>query len=300
MQVSKQRWCAGLALAVVCCAAVPLAGRAADWPFWGRNASRNMVSGETGVPTAFEAGKYKGATEEIDLATTKNVKWVVKLGSQTYGNPTVAGGRVYIGTNNETPRDPNLKGDRAVLMCLDEKTGDLPDGLPTPALNLALPPPRWRLPHQRTLSPKSRPSTLPGRHHGRLGPHLRPHLVAVPRVRRPRSDPWVGEHPVEPSRRPHGGQQHPAGAKSLTKDLPPYLAGYGYLPAYPDGVLERVSDYHGEVRLPEGAAAPHIGDVVAVIPNHVCPVIDLFDSFVATRNGTVIGRWPVDARGRSG
>lgn len=125
MQVSKQRWCAGFALAVVCCAAGPLAGRAADWPFWGRNASRNMVSGETGVPVAFEAGKYKGATEEIDLATTKNVKWVVKLGSQTYGNPTVAGGRVFIGTNNETPRDPNLKGDRAVLMCFDEKTGDL-------------------------------------------------------------------------------------------------------------------------------------------------------------------------------
>jgi outer membrane protein assembly factor BamB len=37
----------------------------------------------------------------------------------------VAGGAVFIGTNNETPRDPNLKGDRAVLMCLDEKTGDL-------------------------------------------------------------------------------------------------------------------------------------------------------------------------------
>jgi len=91
-----------------------------------------------------------------------------------------------------------------------------------------------------------------------------------------------------------------AGAKSLTKDLPPYLNGYGFLPEYPDGVLERVSDYHGEVRLPQGAIAPHIGDVVAVIPNHACPVIDLFDTFVATREGLVIGRWPVDARGRSG
>lgn len=91
-----------------------------------------------------------------------------------------------------------------------------------------------------------------------------------------------------------------AGAKSLTKDLPPYLNGYGFLPDYPDGVLERLSDYHGEVRLPAGAVAPKIGDVVAVIPNHVCPVIDLFDSFVATRSGEVVGRWPVDARGRSG
>ncbi|MGI8928053.1 MAG: alanine racemase [Candidatus Limnocylindrales bacterium] len=91
-----------------------------------------------------------------------------------------------------------------------------------------------------------------------------------------------------------------AGAKSLTKDLPPYLSGHGFLPDYPDGVLERVSDYHGEVRLPVGAVAPRIGDVVAVIPNHVCPVIDLFDSFVATRSGEVVGRWQVDARGRSG
>ena len=50
-----------------------------------------------------------------------------------------------------------------------------------------------------------------------------------------------------------------AGAKSLTKDLPPYLNGYGFVPGYPDGVLERVSDYHGEVRLPVGAVAPRIG-----------------------------------------
>ena len=28
---------------------------------------------------------------EIDLATTKGVKWAVKLGSQSYGNPVVAG-----------------------------------------------------------------------------------------------------------------------------------------------------------------------------------------------------------------
>jgi D-serine deaminase-like pyridoxal phosphate-dependent protein len=91
-----------------------------------------------------------------------------------------------------------------------------------------------------------------------------------------------------------------AGAKSLTKDLPPYLDGYGFLPDYPDGVVERLSDYHGEVRLPEGASGPRIGDVVAVVPNHACPVIDLFHTFVATRSGEFVGIWPVDARGRSG
>jgi D-serine deaminase-like pyridoxal phosphate-dependent protein len=90
-----------------------------------------------------------------------------------------------------------------------------------------------------------------------------------------------------------------AGAKTLTKDVAPYLAGHGCLPAYPDGVIERLSDYHGQVRFPDGAPRPQLGEVVAVVPNHVCPVIDLFDSFVASRAGEVVGRWPVDARGRS-
>jgi D-serine deaminase-like pyridoxal phosphate-dependent protein len=91
-----------------------------------------------------------------------------------------------------------------------------------------------------------------------------------------------------------------AGAKSLTKDLPPYLPGYGTIPAYPDGVIERVSDYHGQVRFPEGAALPALGEVVAVVPNHACPTIDLYDTFLATRSGEIVGEWRVDARGRSG
>jgi outer membrane protein assembly factor BamB len=97
---------------------------AADWPLWGGSAGRNMVSTETGLLTSWDAGRYKQGSDDIDLSTTKNVRWIAKLGSQTYGNPTVSGGRVYIGTNNETPRDERLKGDRAVLMCLDEKTGE--------------------------------------------------------------------------------------------------------------------------------------------------------------------------------
>jgi len=91
-----------------------------------------------------------------------------------------------------------------------------------------------------------------------------------------------------------------AGAKSLTKDLPAYLAGYGWLPAYPDGTLERVFDYHGVVTFPTGAPRPRLGETVAVLPNHACPVVDLYDTFIATRSGSIVGRWPVDARGRSG
>jgi hypothetical protein len=105
--------------------AITLTSFAADWPFWGAGAGRNMVSTETGLTATWDAGRYKPSSEEIDMTTTKNVKWIAKLGSQTYGNPTVSGGRVFIGTNNETPRDERLKGDRSVLMCLDEKTGAL-------------------------------------------------------------------------------------------------------------------------------------------------------------------------------
>ena len=90
-----------------------------------------------------------------------------------------------------------------------------------------------------------------------------------------------------------------AGAKCLTKDVAPYVDGHGFLPAYPAAVIERVNDYHGIVRIPEGSAAPALGEIVAIIPNHVCPVVDLFDSFVAVRGGVMVDRWPVDARGRS-
>jgi D-serine deaminase-like pyridoxal phosphate-dependent protein len=91
-----------------------------------------------------------------------------------------------------------------------------------------------------------------------------------------------------------------AGAKCLTKDVPPYLDGHGLLPAYPSAVIGRVNDYHGIVRIPEGASAPALGEVVAIVPNHVCPVVDLFDTYVAVGGGEIVGRWPVDARGRSG
>src|SRR5436853_2473049 len=96
-----------------------------DWPAWGgADKGRNMYSAETGLPDRFEPGKFKKGTEDVDMATTKNMKWVAKLGSQSYGNVTVAGGKVFIGTNNDSPRDPKTQGDRSILMCFDEKSGE--------------------------------------------------------------------------------------------------------------------------------------------------------------------------------
>src|SRR3954464_12150019 len=95
-----------------------------DWPQWGGTQTRNMYSPEKGLPAQFDPGKFKQGTEEVDLKTTKNVKWVAKLGSQSYGNVTVAAGKVFVGTNNDSPRDKQHEGDRSILMCFDEKTGE--------------------------------------------------------------------------------------------------------------------------------------------------------------------------------
>jgi len=86
--------------------------RGDDWPMLGGRPDRNLVCAEKGLPVAFEAEKQQ-----------KNVKWAVNLGKTTYGTPAVAGGRVFVGTNNEQPRDPALKGDKGVLMCFAEADG---------------------------------------------------------------------------------------------------------------------------------------------------------------------------------
>src|ERR1700748_3222458 len=82
-----------------------------DWPMWGGTPDRNMVSPMPGIPVSW------------DVKTKKNVKWVAELGSQSYGNPVVAGGQVYAGTNNELVRDPKEPGDRGVLMAFRESDG---------------------------------------------------------------------------------------------------------------------------------------------------------------------------------
>ncbi|MBN2476945.1 MAG: PQQ-binding-like beta-propeller repeat protein [Pirellulales bacterium] len=98
--------------------------RAADRPQWGQQYTRNMVSDETGLPETFEPGMRNAQTGDIDLPPEGGVKWVARLGDQSYGTPIVAGGKVFVGTNNGVPRDPRMQGDRGVLMCFDEKTGE--------------------------------------------------------------------------------------------------------------------------------------------------------------------------------
>jgi D-serine deaminase-like pyridoxal phosphate-dependent protein len=89
-----------------------------------------------------------------------------------------------------------------------------------------------------------------------------------------------------------------AGAKSLTKDRADFLDGYGRVVGHPGLDVARLSDYHAIVPT-YSAATLGLGDVVAIIPNHICPVVDLFDAFQVVMPGGAVEIWPVDARGRS-
>src|SRR5262249_26018585 len=46
-----------------------------------------------------------------------------KLGVRGYSPPAVAGGKVFISTDNSTPRNPARKGAKGVLMCFRESDG---------------------------------------------------------------------------------------------------------------------------------------------------------------------------------
>ena len=93
-----------------------------EWPQWGRDASNNMMSPATGLPTDFTAGDLQG---DGTAEGAKHLKWVAEMGSQAYGTATVKDGRVFIGTNNEKPRIASITGDKGIIMCFDEKTGEL-------------------------------------------------------------------------------------------------------------------------------------------------------------------------------
>ena len=99
-----------IAAAVVAAATVPAA--AGDWPMWGGTLSRNMVSDATGLPF------------EWDTRAGTNVKWVTPLGSTSYGNPTVADGKIFVGTNNDSLFDAEVVGDKGIVMAVREADGE--------------------------------------------------------------------------------------------------------------------------------------------------------------------------------
>jgi outer membrane protein assembly factor BamB len=84
-----------------------------DWPQWAGSPLRNNVVEADNIPTTW--------TPE----TGDNIRWSMALGSETYGNPVVANGKVFVGTNNGAgyvERYPS-RVDLGVLVCFDEKDG---------------------------------------------------------------------------------------------------------------------------------------------------------------------------------
>ncbi len=125
--------CAAL---ILCCSI--LSAFSADRPQYGEAWSRNMVSDEKGLPASF------------DPASGKNIKWRVELGSETHSTPVIAKGKVFIGTNNQRPRDPRHKGDRSILFCLNEQDGQLLWQLVVPKLTNSI---YWDWPNAGICSP---------------------------------------------------------------------------------------------------------------------------------------------------
>ncbi len=100
-----------------------ITGGKSDHVMFGGTPGRNMVNLiDKDIPGTFNP--------------EKDAKWRAQLGSRAYGGPTIAGGKIFCGTNNENPRNKRDRGkatdddpmgppiDKGILMCFDEKTGD--------------------------------------------------------------------------------------------------------------------------------------------------------------------------------
>ena len=83
-----------------------------DWTMWGGKVGRNMVNDvEKNLPAKW------------DEESGENIKWIVELGSQSYGNPVISNGKVFVGSNNEGLKDPKVKGDKGNILCFRETDG---------------------------------------------------------------------------------------------------------------------------------------------------------------------------------
>ena len=85
-----------------------------SWPMFGGTPQRNLVN---------TVDKNIPAVWDIKEGKQKNIKWVAPLGTKGYGCAIVSGGKVFVATNNQKPRDPKIKGDKAVLLCFRESDG---------------------------------------------------------------------------------------------------------------------------------------------------------------------------------
>jgi D-serine deaminase-like pyridoxal phosphate-dependent protein len=88
-----------------------------------------------------------------------------------------------------------------------------------------------------------------------------------------------------------------AGSKTLTTDIGG-LDGHGLILEHPEARIAKFAEEHGFLDLARCNDRPKVGDVVRIIPNHVCVTVNMVDELVMVRGGEMIGTLPVAARGK--
>ena len=90
-----------------------------------------------------------------------------------------------------------------------------------------------------------------------------------------------------------------AGSKTLTNDRcwPDPDSGFGLVVEYPQARITKLSEEHGQVDVRGCERRPKVGERVTVIPNHICPCINLQDTVWLRKDPNTIEPLRVDARG---
>jgi D-serine deaminase-like pyridoxal phosphate-dependent protein len=89
-----------------------------------------------------------------------------------------------------------------------------------------------------------------------------------------------------------------AGSKTLTSDTGGGLDGHGLILEHPEARIARFAEEHGFLDLARSNTRPNVGDVVRIVPNHVCVVVNMMDEVVMVRGDEILGTLPVAARGK--
>src|SRR5215472_6937619 len=89
-----------------------------------------------------------------------------------------------------------------------------------------------------------------------------------------------------------------AGSKTLTSDTGGGLDGHGLILEHPEAKIAKFAEEHGFLDLARSNTRPNVGDVVRIVPNHVCVVVNMLDEVVMVRGDEIVGVLPVAARGK--
>ena len=89
-----------------------------------------------------------------------------------------------------------------------------------------------------------------------------------------------------------------AGSKALSKELHDTAgAGYAALAGRPEVRVVALSEEHGVLDVTRTDWRPRVGELVRLLPNHVCVSVNLQDRVIAHEGGNW-ETWPIEGRGR--